>query len=74
VISVEKVPILAGGDSHGAIERLLGIGGATLVSRSSDRTNARFRLIGIASPRDVRELLRSAAYQATRGQLFTRQT
>jgi uncharacterized membrane protein YdbT with pleckstrin-like domain len=55
-----------------AFERLLGIGDITVIS--SDRTDARTRLVGIARPRDLRELLRNAAYQATHRQLFTRQT
>ena len=54
------------------IERLLSIGGITLVS--SDKTTARFYLIGLEKPRDLRELIRSASYQATRGQIFTRDT
>jgi uncharacterized membrane protein YdbT with pleckstrin-like domain len=55
-----------------ALERLLGIGDITVIS--SDRTDARTRLVGIAQPRELRELLRNAAYQATHRQLFTRQT
>ena len=54
------------------VERLLGIGDITIVS--SDRTTARLTLIGLPDPRSLRELVRTAAYQATRGQLFTRQT
>jgi len=34
----------------------------------------RVSLVGIAEPRDVRETIRGAAYQATHGQLFTRST
>lgn len=55
-----------------ALERLLHIGDITLIS--SDRSDARTRLVGIAQPRELRELLRNAAYQATHRQLFTRQT
>jgi uncharacterized membrane protein YdbT with pleckstrin-like domain len=58
--------------SQSLFERLLGIGDITVIS--SDRTDARTRLVGIARPRELRELLRSAAYQATHRQLFTRQT
>jgi membrane protein YdbS with pleckstrin-like domain len=54
------------------VERMLGIGDITVIS--SDRTNARTRLVGLAGPRELRELIRSSAYQATHGQLFTRQT
>jgi membrane protein YdbS with pleckstrin-like domain len=54
------------------LERLLGIGDITVIS--SDRTNARTRLVGLGRPRELRELLRNAAYQATHRQLFTRQT
>jgi uncharacterized membrane protein YdbT with pleckstrin-like domain len=54
------------------VERLLGIGDITIIS--SDRSNARTRLVGLAGPRELRELIRSSAYQATHGQLFTRQT
>jgi uncharacterized membrane protein YdbT with pleckstrin-like domain len=57
---------------QGVLERLLGIGDITLIS--SDRSDARTRLVGIARPRELRELLRNAAYQATHRQLFTRQT
>jgi membrane protein YdbS with pleckstrin-like domain len=54
------------------VERLLGIGDITVVS--SDRNNARTRLVGVARPRELRELIRSTVYQATHRQLFTRQT
>ena len=54
------------------VERLLGIGNITVVS--ADRTAARVRLVGVERPRELRELIRTSAYQATRGQLFTRQT
>jgi membrane protein YdbS with pleckstrin-like domain len=54
------------------LERVLRIGDITLVS--SDPTTARLTLIGLPDPRDMRELIRSSAYQATRGQLFTRET
>jgi membrane protein YdbS with pleckstrin-like domain len=54
------------------VERLSGVG--EIAIRSSDPTNPRIRLIGIPDPRSVRELIRNSAYQATRGQLFTRST
>ena len=54
------------------IERMLGIGEITI--RSSDPTNPRVRLVGVPDPRQVRELIRNSAYQATRGQIFTRST
>jgi hypothetical protein len=54
------------------VERLLGIGSITVVS--ADRTTARVRLVGLEKPRDLRELIRTSAYQATKGQLFTRET
>jgi membrane protein YdbS with pleckstrin-like domain len=54
------------------VERVLGIGDITVVS--SDRNNARTRLVGLGRPRELRELIRDSAYQATHGQLFTRQT
>jgi membrane protein YdbS with pleckstrin-like domain len=54
------------------VERLLGIGDITVIS--SDRSSARTRLVGLARPRELRELIRGSAYQATHGQLFTRQT
>jgi hypothetical protein len=57
---------------QGLVERLLGIGGVTVVS--SDKTTGRIRLVGLEKPRDLRELIRTSAYQATRGQLFTRET
>ncbi|HEY2730074.1 MAG TPA: PH domain-containing protein [Polyangia bacterium] len=54
------------------VERLLGIGQISILS--SDPSNARVRLVGVPDPRQVRELIRNSAYQATRGQLFTRST
>jgi uncharacterized membrane protein YdbT with pleckstrin-like domain len=54
------------------VERLLGIGDVTIVS--ADRTTGRVKLVGLEKPRELRELIRTTAYQATRGQLFTRQT
>jgi membrane protein YdbS with pleckstrin-like domain len=52
------------------IERLLGIG--QLVVVSADKKMRTFRLLGVENPRDVRELIRTHAFAATRGQLFTR--
>ena len=53
------------------IERLLGIGQVAILS--SDPAVPRARLVGIPDPRQVRELVRGAAYQATSGQVDTRQ-
>lgn len=57
---------------QGPLERLLGIGAVILVG--SDRAAGHRRLSALERPREVRELIRGAAYQATRGQLFTRET
>jgi hypothetical protein len=54
------------------VQRLLGVGQIAVVS--SDKTAARVVMMGIERPREVRELIRDSAYQATRGQLFTRST
>jgi uncharacterized membrane protein YdbT with pleckstrin-like domain len=54
------------------LERLLGIG--QLVVLSADKKMRSFRLLGVESPRDVRELIRTNAFAASRGQLFTRST
>jgi membrane protein YdbS with pleckstrin-like domain len=53
-------------------ERMFGVGQISIVS--SDPQNARVSLVGVPDPRNVRELIRNSAYQATRGQLFTRST
>ena len=52
------------------IERLLRIGDVQVVA--TDRTQPELTLIGIPDPRSLREVIRGSAYQATRGQLFTR--
>jgi membrane protein YdbS with pleckstrin-like domain len=52
------------------LERLLGIG--QLVVLSADKKMKTFRLLGVERPREVRELIRTNAFSATRGQLFTR--
>jgi len=57
---------------QGLIERLLGIGEIGIIA--ADKRMARFRLLGIENPRDVRELIRANAFQATQRQLFTRTT
>jgi hypothetical protein len=54
------------------VERMLGIGQISIAS--SDPANPRLRLVGVPDPRQVRELIRNSAYQATRGQVFTRST
>src|SRR4051812_36554968 len=54
------------------LQRLLGIGEIAIVA--ADKEMGRFRLLGVEAPREVRELIRANAFQATRGQLFTRST
>lgn len=54
------------------LERLLGIGEIAIVA--ADKQLARFRLLGVENPRQLRELIRAHAFQATQGQLFTRST
>ncbi|HLK90113.1 MAG TPA: PH domain-containing protein [Polyangia bacterium] len=54
------------------LERLLGIGQIAIVA--ADKQMSRFRLLGIENPRELRELIRAKAFQATQGQLFTRGT
>jgi membrane protein YdbS with pleckstrin-like domain len=54
------------------LERLLGIGDIAIIA--ADKGMARFRLIAVENPRDVRELIRSNAFQATQRQVFTRST
>jgi membrane protein YdbS with pleckstrin-like domain len=54
------------------LQRLLGIG--QLVVLSADKKMRSFRLLGVERPREVRELIRTNAFAATRGQLFTRST
>jgi len=53
-------------------ERLLGIGNVTLIS--SDKAFPTTVLLGIADPRNVREMIRARAYQVSQRQLFTRAT
>jgi uncharacterized membrane protein YdbT with pleckstrin-like domain len=63
-------------------ERLLGIGQISLVSSSAALTAApglraagrAVRLVGIPTPREVREKIRDAAYAATGNQIFMRST
>jgi hypothetical protein len=52
------------------VERLMGIGQIAILS--SEPATPRARLVGVPNPREVRELVRSSAYAATRGQLYTR--
>jgi uncharacterized membrane protein YdbT with pleckstrin-like domain len=54
------------------LERLFGIGQIAIVA--ADKKMSRFRLLGIERPREVRELIRAQAFQATQRQLFTRGT
>jgi uncharacterized membrane protein YdbT with pleckstrin-like domain len=53
-------------------ERMLGIGDINIIA--ADKRTARFRLVGVDNPRDVRERIRASAFQATQRQLFTRAT
>jgi membrane protein YdbS with pleckstrin-like domain len=53
-------------------ERLLGIGEIVVVA--ADKRMSRFRLLGVENPRELRELIRASAYQATQRQVFTRST
>jgi uncharacterized membrane protein YdbT with pleckstrin-like domain len=55
-----------------ATGRLLGIGNVTLIS--SDKAFPTTVLLGIADPRNIRELIRARAYQVSQRQLFTRAT
>lgn len=57
-------------------ERLLGLGEIVVVSSEPGRrgTSERVGLAGIVNPRDVREKIRGAAYQATGNQVFMRAT
>jgi len=52
--------------------RLLRIGDVTLIS--SDKTTPQFVLRSVGDPRRIREMIRTAAYQASQRQLFTRAT
>jgi len=54
------------------LERFLGIGQIAIVA--ADKKMSRFSLLGIENPREVRELIRAQAFQATQRQLFTRGT
>jgi uncharacterized membrane protein YdbT with pleckstrin-like domain len=54
------------------LERLFGIGEIAILS--TDKVAPRRALHGIHDPRNTRELIRSAAYQVTQRQLFTRST
>jgi uncharacterized membrane protein YdbT with pleckstrin-like domain len=54
------------------LERILGIGNVTLVS--ADKTTPTFVLFHITEPRQIRELVRSQAYQVSQRQVFTRMT
>ncbi len=57
---------------QGLLERMLGIGDIAVIA--SDKGMGRFRLIAVENPRDVRELIRANAFQATQRQVFTRST
>ena len=55
---------------QGLLERVLGIGQIDIIA--ADKRLARFRLLGVENPRELRELIRSHAFHATQGQLYTR--
>ena len=57
---------------QGFTDRIFGIGDVTVMS--SDKNTPVFTLRGIRDPREVRELIRTHAYQASHRQLFTRPT
>lgn len=54
------------------IQRMLGIGSVMIIS--SDKMVPAYVLRGIKDPRNVRELIRTHAYQVSQRQLFTRAT
>ena len=54
------------------LERIFGIGQIVVVS--TDKVAPRRTLRGVHDPRNLRELIRAAAYQLTQRQLFTRST
>jgi uncharacterized membrane protein YdbT with pleckstrin-like domain len=54
------------------LERLFGIGEIFVVS--TDKVAPKFNLHGIHDPKNIRELIRSTAYQVSQRQLFTRST
>lgn len=70
--------------SQSMTDRLLGLGTIELAGADGDlaaptltgasRGKRRLALVGVRSPREVREKIRGVAYQATRNQLFTRST
>jgi len=58
--------------SQSLIQRMLGIGNVMIIS--SDKMVPAYVLRGIKDPRNVRELIRTHAYQVSQRQLFTRAT
>ena len=54
------------------LERLFGIGEVFIVS--TDKVAPKFNLHGIHDPKNIRELIRSNAYQVSQRQIFTRST
>jgi membrane protein YdbS with pleckstrin-like domain len=60
------------GLEQSALERVLGVGRLMIIS--SDPTRPRVVLAGIAQPLEMRERLRTGAYQASQRQIFTRST
>ena len=61
-----------------AVQRLFGVGEIAIVASDAGPgpglARTRLRLLGVRDPRAVRELVRNAAYQATRSQVFMRAT
>ena len=73
--SVDEIDMRLIDDSQfaqGFVHRMLGIGHVTVMS--SDKNTPVFTMRGIAGPRNVRELIRTHAYQASHRQVFTRPT
>jgi hypothetical protein len=54
------------------LQRILGIGAVVVIS--VDKSSPQFVIHGVLDPRKLRELIRSAAYAASKGQVFMRQT
>lgn len=57
---------------QGFLDRILGIG--SVYVHSSDASSPSFTLRSIRGPRDVREMIRTHAYQASQRQVLTRET
>lgn len=73
--NVDEIDMRLIDDSYfkqGFIDRILSIGDVTVMS--SDKNTPVFTLRGVHDPREVRELIRTHAYQASQRQVFTRPT